>query len=92
MISREELRIRQLILDEYRSGSSIQRAFVNINVGSLVISKRKIEYWYKRFGSGNTCLFNKKSKQYGITGALRGVSNGKMVRSIKKININLWHI
>jgi hypothetical protein len=40
MLTREEFRIRQLILDEYRNDSRIKQAFVNISpkVDSTVIS------------------------------------------------------
>jgi hypothetical protein len=79
MISREELRIRQLILNEYRSGSSIKQALVNINVGCVVIPRSKIEYWYKRFGSGNLCILDQDKEQYGITAATRNV-----VRNFKR--------
>jgi hypothetical protein len=82
MPTRDEFRIRQLILDEYRSSSSIQQAFANIHtkIDSVVISESDIEYWYQQFESGNICLFDQGSKQYGITETIRKVSNGKAVR------------
>jgi phosphoribosyl-AMP cyclohydrolase len=62
MFTCEELRIRQLILDEYRSGSSIEQALANINVSCVFISKEKISLWYKRFESGNTSPFNRNNQ------------------------------
>jgi hypothetical protein len=81
MPTREEFRIRQLILDEYRNGSSIQQALVNI---SPKVDSDFISYWYQRFKSGNVCLFDPESEQYGITATIQKVSNGKKVRNTKK--------
>jgi hypothetical protein len=91
MISREEFRIRQLILEEYRTGSNAKQARVNINakVKPVVISKHKTSFWYRRFKDGDICLFNKRSDQYGITVAIQKVSNGKSVRNSEKSNINV---
>jgi hypothetical protein len=81
MLTREEFRIRQLILDEYRNGRSIQQALVNI---SPKVDAAFISCWYQRFKSGDFCLFDPESEQYGITSTIQKVSNGKEVRNTKK--------
>jgi hypothetical protein len=81
----EEFRIRRLILDEYRGGSSIEQACANINsrVSPVVISESKISFWYERFKFGIFCLFDENNHQYERIGSIRRVSNGKVVGNTK---------
>jgi hypothetical protein len=86
MITHEEFRIRQLILEEYRSGTNVRQALINVNakINPIVISKLKADYWYRRFKSGDTCLFDKTSQKYGIIGVIQQILNGKIVRNVEK--------
>jgi hypothetical protein len=55
MIIPEELQLRQLILNEFRTGNSKKKAQININanLGRIAVSARTIKFWYKRFQAGN---------------------------------------
>jgi hypothetical protein len=69
MTTREEIRIRRLILEEYRAGTSIKQAVINIRakLRSNDVSKSTIDDWYTRFRSGQIMLFDHDTNQDGIS-------------------------
>jgi hypothetical protein len=76
MSTSEEVRLRQIIWAEYRSGSSEKQAHTNIiaKLGPKSVCIEKIKLWYGCFqhGDGNICLFSRNDIEY----AIQTLSNG----------------
>jgi hypothetical protein len=77
MVTPQEIRFRQFIWAEYRSGNDEKQALININakLGPKSASESTIEHWYQRFRSNKRSLF----EQYDITPVVQTFSNGKEV-------------
>lgn len=83
MLTRNELRIRQMILAEHRSGSSKKKAFAKItkNFKYDRIPGSTFDRWYNDFLKGDDdSLFEKETEQYEILEAIQTYSDGKTVK------------
>lgn len=56
----KEIKIRQMMLDEWNAGTSQANVLRSINskFGAGSVSKTKVNYWYTRFEKGGTGLAN----------------------------------
>lgn len=87
MLTPKEFRVRQMILAEYRSGTSREMAFTKITteLGYKCIPGSTFDRWYRDFLSGDNSLFEKNSKQHDITQVTQVYPNGEKVKSLKNI-------
>jgi hypothetical protein len=83
MVTRNELRKRQMIWAEYRAGNNKEQAHSNLTkkLGPGSISLDTIESFYERFRRIGTSLFDKEDEQYGISQAIQTMPNGDEVKS-----------
>jgi hypothetical protein len=70
MVTRKEMRLRQLIWAEFRSGSTKQEAIANIRFKIELM----IDVWYQHFQSGKKSIFDN-----GIVTAIQTLQNGREV-------------
>jgi hypothetical protein len=63
MATARDIQLRQLMLHEHRTGNDEKTACKKIceKLGPNSITISKVKYWYKRFQSGDTSIFNKSS-------------------------------
>jgi len=60
------IKIRNLILEEHRAGTRQVKAVENIcdKLGHDAVTIKIVAYWYNRFDSGDTSVYDKKTKEY----------------------------
>jgi hypothetical protein len=64
-----DIKLRQFIWEEYYAGNDKKQSYINVK------TKSTINYWYKRFKSGNISLFD----QHDIASVIQKLTNGDEV-------------
>lgn len=91
MPTEDDLKLRQMIFDEWDAETSVEDAMTKIQeklVNKADITENKMNYWYRRFNRGDTSLFStKSSRNVSIQGSSSSSSAKNSVNSIL-VNIN----
>jgi hypothetical protein len=86
MVTHKDIRLRQAILFEYRSGNNKNQSLVNIRekFGTDSVSLSTICDWYERFRlqMSSISLFDQNTPQDRLTPVIQKLPNGDEVRKL----------